>query len=116
MADAPSDIGFLEWAIGIGASIGGMMIAAAFGHAHSRINRVEDAHAGAADGVRERAEREESRLWTAINGLRDTIEKDRRDSEAHRAVVLGTIGSMVTREDLHREMERLLQAINPKSR
>lgn len=104
MADVPSDVGFLEWAVGIGASLASLAMAAAFGHAHARINAVETA-------AEKRMDDGDTKLADRIKELGDQmIDRARVDDQKHLDLVK-TMGGLATREDMRSEVDRAIAMI-----
>jgi hypothetical protein len=127
MADIPGEGSGIVMGI---LSILTLAFTGALGHAHARINRVDDSIARTEDRLADTASatatatRENiDKVWTAIQNLREDQvaavqalreyqEAERREAEKYRSHVLDQISRMVTREDSHRDADRIIAAIN----
>ena len=104
MADQ-SDPGLLQWAMGLGATLAATLIAAAFGHVHTRIN-----------GVEERSERRmhdgDDTLAQEIARLRERMDDRAVIDDKYRQEMAEKVGALPSRAEMRGEFDRMIAAVS----
>lgn len=97
MVDVPEPNGVLQWVVGVWMALS----LGVFGHIYSRQEKMRSDLAAS-------TESDMTRVWAALDNLRKEIADDRRLSSDDRARIAG---SMVTRIELDRQVDKMLNEI-----